>query len=65
MHRENSNNSNDWNIPLFPLMNLFKKLVLEQKDKKRMGKWIRQRFLLIAGRLVRSERKFILKLQGD
>jgi hypothetical protein len=62
MHRENSN---DWNITLFPLMNLFKKLVLEQKDKKRMGKWVRQRFLLIAGRLVRSGRKFILKLQGD
>ena len=49
----------------YNLMNLFKELVLEQKDKKRMGKWIRQRFLLIAGRLVRSGRKFILKLQGD
>ena len=30
-----------------------------------MGKWIRQRFLLIAGKLVRSGRKFILKLQED
>ena len=28
----------------YNLMNLFKELVLEQKDKKRMGKWIRQRF---------------------
>ncbi len=26
-----------------------KELVLEQRAKKRMGKWIRQRFLLIAG----------------
>ncbi len=46
-------------------MNLFKELVLGQKDKKRMGKWIRQRFLLIAGRLISSGRKFILKLQED
>ena len=30
-----------------------------------MGKWIRQRFLLIAGKLVNSGRKFILKLQED
>jgi hypothetical protein len=28
----------------YNLMNLFKEVVLEQKDKKRMGKWIRQRF---------------------
>ena len=47
------------------LMNLFKELILEQRDKKRMGKWIRQRFLLIAGRLISSGRKFILKLQED
>jgi hypothetical protein len=46
-------------------MNLFKELVLEQRDKKRMGKWIRQRFFLIAGRLVRRGRRFILKLQED
>jgi hypothetical protein len=45
-------------------MNLFKELVLGQRDKKRMGKWIRQRFFLIAGRLI-SGRKFILKLQED
>ncbi len=49
----------------YNLMNLFKELVLGQKDKKRMGKWIRQRFLLIAGRLISSGRKFILKLQED
>jgi hypothetical protein len=49
----------------YNLMNLFKELVLGQRDKKRMGKWIRQRFLLIAGRLVRSGRKFMLKLQED
>jgi hypothetical protein len=46
-------------------MNLFKELALGQKEKKRMGKWIRQRFLLIAGKLVRSGRKFILKFQED
>ncbi len=49
----------------YNLMNIFKELVLEQSDKKRMGKWIRQRFLLIAGRLVRDGRRFILKLQED
>jgi len=38
-------------------MKLFKKLVLGQGDKKRMGKWIRQRFFLIAGKLVRSGRE--------
>jgi len=30
-----------------------------------MGKWIRQRFFLIAGKLIKSGRKFILKLQED
>jgi DDE family transposase len=49
----------------YNLMNLFKELVLEQKDKKRMGKWIRQRFFLIAGELVRGGRRFILKLSED
>jgi hypothetical protein len=49
----------------YNLMNLFKELVLGQRDKKRMGKWIRQRFFLIAGRLVSSGRRFILKLQED
>jgi len=39
--------------------------VLGQKDKKRMGKWIRQRIFLIAGKLIKSSRKYILKLQED
>ncbi len=52
-------------ILAYNLMNLFKELVLEQKDKKRMGKWIRQRFFLMAGKLVSSGRRFILKLQED
>ena len=49
----------------YNLMNLFKEVVLGQKDKKRMGKWIRQRFFFIAGKLVSSSRRFILKLQED
>ncbi len=49
----------------YNLMNLFKEYVLGQKDKKRMGKWIRQRFFLIAGKLIKSGRKYILKLQED
>jgi hypothetical protein len=49
----------------YNLMNLFKELVLEQREKRRMGKRIRQRLFLIAGRLIRSGRKFILKLQED
>ncbi len=39
--------------------------MLGQKDKKRMEKWIRQRFFLIAGKLIKSGRRFILKLQED
>ncbi len=49
----------------YNLMNLFKEYVLGQRDKKRMGKWIRQRIFLIAGNLIKSGRKFILKLQED
>jgi len=49
----------------YNLMNLFKEHVLGHKDKKRMGKWIRQRIFLIAGKLIKSGRKFILKLQED
>jgi len=49
----------------YNLMNIFKELVLGQEDKKRMGKWIRQRFFLIAGKLVSSGRRFILKLSED
>ena len=33
----------------YNLMNLFKELVLGQKEKMRMGKWIRQRFLFKQG----------------
>ncbi len=49
----------------YNLMNLFKEHVLGQKENKRMAKWIRQRFFLIAGNLIKSGRKFILKLQED
>jgi len=49
----------------YNLMNLFKEPVLGQKDKKRMVKYIRQRFLLIGGKLVSSGRRLILKLQED
>ncbi len=44
-------------------MNIFNELVLEQMNKKRMGKWIRQKLFFIARRLVRGGRRFILKLQ--
>jgi len=30
-----------------------------------MGKWIRQRIFLIAGKLIKSGRKLILRLQED
>jgi hypothetical protein len=49
----------------YNLMNWFKELVLGQREVKRMGKWIRQRLLMIAGKLVRSGRKWILKLSSD
>jgi hypothetical protein len=49
----------------YNLMNLFKELVLGQKDERRMGKWIGQRFFSIAGKLIKSGRKFILKLEED
>jgi len=49
----------------YNLMNLFKEYVLGQKDKKRMGMWIRQSFFLIAGKFIKSGRRFILKLQED
>lgn len=44
-------------------MNIVKELVLGQKDMKRMGKRIRQRFSFIAGRLVRGGRKFIPEVE--
>jgi hypothetical protein len=49
----------------YNLLDLFREYVLGQKDKKRMGKWIRQRIFLIAGKLNKSGRKFILKPQED
>jgi len=49
----------------YNLMNLFKELVLGQNKNKRMGKWIRQRFFLTSGKLVRSSRNVILRLQED
>ena len=49
----------------YNMMNLFKEHVLGQKNKKRMDKWTRQRFFLIAGKLINSGRRFILELQED
>jgi len=46
----------------YNLMNWLKEGVLGQRKVKRMAKWIRQRFLLIPGKLVRNGRKLILKL---
>ena len=46
----------------YNLMNWFKELVLNQTQQKKMLKWIRQHFILIAGRLVRSGRSLVLKL---
>ena len=47
----------------YNLMNLFKELVLRQKDKRRVGKWIRQKIIMIAVKLIKIGRSFILKLQ--
>ena len=46
----------------YNLMNWFKELALDQKKNKAMIKWIRNRFFLIAGKLVRTGRRLILKL---
>ena len=46
----------------YNLINWFKELVLGQDKHKAMLKWVRNRFLLIAGRLVRTGRRIILKL---
>jgi len=40
-------------------------LVLYQDEKKQMSKCIRQRLFFIAGKLIKSGRKFILRLQED
>jgi len=49
----------------YNLMNWFKELVLGQSKVKRMAKWVRMRFLFIAGKLVRGKRKWILTLPRD
>ena len=49
----------------YNLMNWFKEEVLGQKKVKRMAKWIRGRFLMIAGKLIRRGRKWILNLPRD
>lgn len=49
----------------YNLMNWFKELVLGQDEVKRMAKWVRRRFLLIAGKLVRRGRRWILTLPRD
>src|SRR3990172_5415343 len=46
----------------YNLMNLFKELVLRQKDKRRVGKWIRPKIIMIAVKLIKIGRSFILKL---
>lgn len=46
----------------YNLMNWFKEGVLGQGKVKRMAKWVRQHFLLIAGRLVSRGRRLILRL---
>ncbi|MDA2918992.1 transposase [Desulfobacterota bacterium AH_259_B03_O07] len=40
-------------------------LVLYQDEKKQMSKCIRQRLFFIAGKLIKSGRRFILKLLED
>jgi hypothetical protein len=46
----------------YNLMNWFKEVALGQKQHKRMLKWIRQHFFLIAGKLVSSGGSLTLKL---
>lgn len=48
----------------YNLMNWFKESILEQKDRKKMAKWIRMRMLLIPGRLVKTGRRWFLKLSS-
>jgi len=49
----------------YNLMNWYKEFVLGLEKVKRMAKWVRQRFLLIGGKLVSSGRRQILKLWRD
>lgn len=46
----------------YNLMNWFKEGVLGQREVKRMAKWIRGRFFVIAGKLVRRGRRWVLNL---
>lgn len=46
----------------YNLMNWFKEGVLGQRKVKRMAKWVRQRFFLVAGRLVNRSRRLLLRL---
>jgi hypothetical protein len=49
----------------YNLINWFKEKALNQTQQKKMLKWIRNHFFLIAGRLVRSSRSLILKLSKN
>ena len=49
----------------YNLMNWFKEGVLGQKEVKHMAKWIRGRFLIIAGKLVRRRRRWVLNLPSN
>lgn len=44
-------------------MKIFKEFVLDQKDKKRMGRWIK--FFLIAGKLVGGGKRVTLNLSEN
>ena len=47
----------------YNLMNFFKEEVLNQKKRKYMIQTIREKLLLIPGKLVRSSRHYVLKLE--
>ena len=49
----------------YNLMNWFKEFVIGLKAAKKMAKWVRQRFLFIAGRLVKRSRGWVLRLSID
>jgi hypothetical protein len=49
----------------YNLMNWFKEGVLGQQKVKRMAKWVRQRFFLVAGRLVIRSRRLVLRLSQN
>ena len=49
----------------YNLVNWFKEKALNQIEHKKMLKWIRHHFLIIAGKLVSSGRSCILKLSAS